>query len=375
MYYLGLAEAAAAQWDSPTADVAIAQLDREHDNLRAALQWSRDGGDATIGLQLAGALWRFWRRRGYISEGRAWLEELLALDDDTSNMMAMSARLRALHGAAWLASYQHDFGRAAQLFEQSMALRRALGETEGETSLLDNAARAWRAVGEYGRATPLMEDALAQHRARDDRGSLSAGGLGFSLYELGLVLREQGDFGRAAALFEECVALHRQIGDREGLGFGLLALGDIARDQGDAASVRQYCEESLAILQELEVQWAIGFALNNLALAAYLEDDLALALALINESVVLYRAQKAEASLAEVLVTQGHLLRAQGDMAAAHEALTEALRLAGVVGPRLFVAAGLEGLAGVVVSQGQAALAVRLFSAAAALRTRMINPP
>jgi predicted ATPase/transcriptional regulator with XRE-family HTH domain len=373
-YYLGLAEAAAAQWDNPTADVTIEQLDREHDNLRAALQWARDSGHSTLGLQLAGALWRFWRRRGYIGEGRAWLEELLALADDTADPAAMSARRHALHGAAWLASYQHDFAHAAQLFEQSMALRRALGETEGEASLLDNAARAWRSAGQYQQATPLMEEALAQHRALGDRRSLGAGGLGFSLYELGLVLREQGDFARAAALFEECVTFHRDLGDREGLGIGLLGLSDVARDQGDAVGIRKFGQESLAILRELGVQWAIGFVLNNLALAAYLENDLPQAFVLADESVSLYRAQQAEASLAEVLVTMGYILRVQGEVAAAYEALTEALRLALAVGPHLLVAAALEGLAGLAVQPGQSALAARLLGAAAALRARMGTP-
>jgi WD40 repeat protein/tetratricopeptide (TPR) repeat protein len=374
IYYLALAEAAMTQWDSPSADAAIEQLDHEHDNMRAALQWARDGGDATIGLQLAGVLWRFWRRRGYLSEGRVWLEELLALDHKTLDANSMAARLGALHGTAWLASYQHDFAHAARLFEESMALSRALGQTEGETHLLDNAARQARAVGNYRRATELTEDALARHRALGDRGSLSIGGLGFSLYELGLVLREQGDFARAAALFEECVELHREIGDREGMSIGLLGLGDVARDQGDAAGVQQYCEESLAILRRLGAQWAIGFALNNLALGAYLDGNLTRAMALISESVSLFRAQQADASLAEVLVTLGLILRAQGDVAAAHKALTEALRLARVVGPRLLVAAALEGLAGVMDQSGQADPAVRLLGAAAALRAQMGAP-
>lgn len=373
-YYLALAEAVEADWDGPMADAAIEQLDREHDNLRAALQWVRDGGDRTLGLQLAGALWRFWRRRGALSEGRAWLEELLALDEGTPEPAAVAACLRAMNGAAWLASYQHDFAQAAQLFEQGMALRRTLGETEGETGLLDNAARAWRSAGQYRRATLLMQEALAQHRVLGDRGSLGAGGLGFSLYELGLVLREQGDFVHAAALFEECVEFHRALGDREGLSIGLLGLGDVARDQGDISQMRKYCEESLANLRALGVQWAIGFALNNLALAAYLEGDLSQALALASKSVSLYRAQQAEASLAEVLVTLGHILRAQGDVAAAHEALTEALRLAQTIGPRLFVAAALEGLASLAVQAGQSALAARLLGAASALRARMGTP-
>src|SRR5262249_31746872 len=119
-YYLALAEAAVAQWDSPSADAAITQLDREYDNLRAVLQWARGGGDRTLGLQLATALRRFWQRRGSYSEGRVWLEELLARDDAPSDIVAMAARERALHAAAWLVSDQHDFARAMQLFEQSI---------------------------------------------------------------------------------------------------------------------------------------------------------------------------------------------------------------------------------------------------------------
>ncbi|MFL5806525.1 MAG: tetratricopeptide repeat protein, partial [Roseiflexaceae bacterium] len=373
-YYLALAEAAAAEWDTQTLDAAIKQLQHEHDNLRAALQWARDGGDPTIGLQLAGALWRFWRGRGYLSEGRGWLEELLALDTTPADPTTLAARLRAMHGAAWLASDQHDFARATQLFEQSMALRRALGQTAGEANLLVNAALQARAAGQYRRATTLLEDALARHRALGDRGSLSSGGLGLSLYALGLVLREQGDIARATVLFEECVKLHREIRDREGMTAGLLGLGDIARDQGDATGVRMYAEQSLAIARELGMQWVIGFSLNNLALGAYQEGDLARAFALADESVSLFRGLQAQGSLAEVLVTLGQIQRAQGDVAAAHAALTEALRLAQAVGPQLLVASALEGLAGAVVAQDMARLAVQFLAVASRLRVQMGVP-
>jgi len=68
-YYLTLAETVAAQWDTPTVAAAIAQFNREHDNMRAALQWARDA-EPSLGLQLAGALSKFWKRCGYLSEGR-----------------------------------------------------------------------------------------------------------------------------------------------------------------------------------------------------------------------------------------------------------------------------------------------------------------
>jgi len=239
-YYLALAEAVATDWVGPTADLAIAQLDREHDNLRAALKWARDSRHTTIGLQLAGALTKFWQRRGYLSEGRMWLEELLTLDDDTPEASAMTTRLHALEGAARLATHQYDFARATQLFAQSMVVRRALGKPENTTPVLGSAAIAARVEGQYEQAAALLEDAMTQHRARGDRGSLSSAGLGLSLVLLGMVRREQGDFARAKALFEECVTLHREIGDREGVGVGLLGLADIARDQGNIAQMQMY---------------------------------------------------------------------------------------------------------------------------------------
>jgi len=373
-YYLALAEAAVAQWESPTADVAIAQLDREYDNLCAVLRWARDGGDPTIGLQLAAALRRFWQRRGYYSEGRAWLEDLLARDDAPSDTAAMAARQRALHAAAWLVSDQHDFARARQLFEQSSALRRALGESAGETQLLLTTARQARAAGQYQRATALFEAVLARHRAMGNRESASAGGLGQSLYDLALVRREQGDVVGAIGLLEEGLDLHRTIGEREGIVIGLLGLGDIARDQGDVVGVRTYTGQSLAIARELGIQWAIGFALNNLALAEYFDGHLTRARALVDESVSLFRSLKADGSLVEVLITLGKIVQAQGDDVVAYAALTEALRLAEALGPRLMVAAALEGLASVVVAQEHAELAARLLAAASALRVQMGTP-
>jgi predicted ATPase len=56
----------------------------EHDNLRAALEWSLQGGQAASGLQLIGPIWRFWFVRGYFTEGCRWLGALLRADGDAS---------------------------------------------------------------------------------------------------------------------------------------------------------------------------------------------------------------------------------------------------------------------------------------------------
>jgi len=282
----------------------LARLEREHDNLRAALQWALDRGRGALGLRLAAGLWQFWRSRSHLSEGRRWLAAVLALptDDDASR----AARASALEGAGWLTEDEHEFAQASALFTQSEALRRALGQDERTTGLLINAAMEARARGDYARATTLLEESLAQQRARGNRESIKRGGLGLALARLALVLAEQGQHTRARALYEECLALHRELGDREGIGNALLGLGDIARDLGDTAGVRAYCEETLTLFRELGHTW-VGFSLNNLALAAYLDGDLALATRRAEESVALFRGLRAGPSLAEALVTLGRV--------------------------------------------------------------------
>jgi predicted ATPase/transcriptional regulator with XRE-family HTH domain len=411
-YYREIAEAAEAQWNSPTAAAAIARVDRDYDNMRAALSWARDGGDLTTGLRLSAALRRYWQRRGYFSEGRSWLEDLLAVGSDDGREFASSStddsspaahrrtgangrsanelavRLRAIDAAAWLASDQNDYGRAADLFEESRALRPVSGEAEGQSSMLNRVGQA-RAAGQYGHAVYILEDAVSRQRALRDREAWSTGGLGMTLYELGLLQREQGDFERASALFQESLQFHRELGDREGVAVGLMGLGDIARDQADPTQIRKYCEQSLTICRELGLQWAIGFLLNNLAWAAYLDNDLPKASDLIDESVALFREVHAEASLSEVLITQGHVLSAQGDTAGAYKAMTEALRIVRALGPRLMMPVVLEGIGGVLAGpprfggsrtadlpaqRREVNLAVQLLGAAGAMRTQMGTP-
>jgi non-specific serine/threonine protein kinase len=369
-----LAEQAASALLGPEQIAWLARLEREHDNLRAAIQWALDRDLRQPCLRLAAGLWQFWRgHRSHLSEGRRWLAAVLARTVNEDDATDMALRASALEGAAWLAEDEHDFARASAMFAQSDALRRALGQDERTTGLLINEAMEARAGGEYGRATALLEACLARHRALGNRESINRGGLGLSLSRLALVLAERGAYAQATALYEECVALHRGLGDREGEGYALLGLGDVVRDQGDTGRVRVYCGESLAIFRELEHP-LVGFSLNNLALAAYLDGDLALAATRAQESEALFRELQAEPNLAEVLVTVGRVKGAKGEGEAAQASLAEALRLAWAKGPRWVVAAALEELGVQAIRQGEARHGVTLLAVAASLREAMGAP-
>ena len=73
IYFLGLAETAEPKLLSGKRDRWLDQLEREHDNLRAALAWSQvTAGAGRMGLRMVGALFWFWMYRSYILEGRGW---------------------------------------------------------------------------------------------------------------------------------------------------------------------------------------------------------------------------------------------------------------------------------------------------------------
>src|SRR5262249_51834523 len=120
----------------PEQQVWLDGLERERDNLRAALGWaaasthSLPGSDATeIGLRLATAVTRFWHIRGDYTEGRAWLADLrcpLEEDGHPGAEVAPAVRARALQAAGLLAS-SHGAARAARpLLQESLSLAREL---------------------------------------------------------------------------------------------------------------------------------------------------------------------------------------------------------------------------------------------------------
>ena len=75
--------AAPAFFRGPESAVWLDALEAEHDNLRGALAWSlSQPGGANAALELAAGLWRFWEIRGYLLEGRQWLERVLAATPD-----------------------------------------------------------------------------------------------------------------------------------------------------------------------------------------------------------------------------------------------------------------------------------------------------
>src|SRR5205814_53077 len=99
--------------DLPERHQALRNTIAWSDNLRGALEWLLESGDRALGLRFAAALWEFWWVRGYLAEGRRWLDKALEKGAD----QPAELRARALHAAASLANRQGDYERAAALSE------------------------------------------------------------------------------------------------------------------------------------------------------------------------------------------------------------------------------------------------------------------
>ena len=135
-YYLALAEQAASAFQGPHQLVWLERLEREHANLREALRWAVECGEAEPALRLAGALGWFWEVRGYLTEGRQGLAASLALPEAAGRTVV---RAKALDGAGLLAHLQGDHAAAHTHFEEALALRRELGDKPGVGLALENA--------------------------------------------------------------------------------------------------------------------------------------------------------------------------------------------------------------------------------------------
>jgi predicted ATPase/DNA-binding SARP family transcriptional activator len=376
-YFLALAEAAEPQLTGAQQVEWLERLETEHDNLRAALAFSRsdvglrmsDLPSSEMGLRLAGALWRFWSVRGYLTEGRDRLAQALASAPEAS-----ASRAKALEKAGSLAYRQADYRAARSLQEESLAIRRELGDRAGIAASLRNLGLVAYSQGDYGVARALQEESLAIGRELGNRRGIAA-----SLNCLGvLIAHQQGDYGAARLLYEASLAIRRELGDRVGIADSLRNLGSVAYQQGDYGAARSLFEESLQVRRELGDRLGIAGSLHDLGLVAYQQGDYGVARSLFEESLQVRRELGDRLGIAGSLHNLGLVAYSQGDYGVARSLYEESLAIRRELGDRGGIAAPLEALAALACEgQGQPGageVAAHLFGAAAALREAIGAP-
>jgi len=244
-YYVALAEEIEPELMGPRQASSLARLEREHDNLRAALRWARECGDRTIGLRLGAALWRFWWTRGYLAEGRRWLDAFLGLAPGAEGLDPV--RARALGAAGVLAAIAGAYDRATTLLDEALALRRALGDERGIAVTLGNLGGVAMKMGDYGRADRLFAEDLAARRALGDMWGIAS-----ALNNLAELARLRGDYQGAIARAAESMTFYERVGDASGVANVLHIQGGAALRQG------AYDRAAAAFTRGLDLARAVG---------------------------------------------------------------------------------------------------------------------
>jgi predicted ATPase/DNA-binding CsgD family transcriptional regulator len=232
-------------------------------NLRAAMGWllTQPAGANQLNLRLVESLWTFWQTRGRASEGRDWLEKMLARPD--GNPAARAAALNLLGILAWV---QGDDARAAAALAESLPICRRLDFRGGiGRCLLFQALVAWRA-GDQARMAALAEEAAEHFAAWDDRI-----GQGICRIVRAVYARGQGDYDRAFRLLDQAhdLFISPYIGD---FGWGMATAryyaGEVARDAGDVRLGAALTREALALYWQHGDPWGAGGSAAALAVIA-----------------------------------------------------------------------------------------------------------
>ncbi len=323
-WYARLAEQAESETLEARQVLVFDRLEAEHENLRVALGWSLEQQEAETAAQIGAAIFRFWLLRGYMSEGRSFLERAL------SGFSAKNAvRAKALNVAAILASLQDDYTTARTLVEESLEVSRELAERKQTGYALYILGRLARIEGNYAGAVTFFEESLSLFRALGQEHDIA-----LVLSGLGLTVLYLGEYERATALCEESLALSRELGDPRGIASWLANLGMIMLARGDDKRAKELCEESLAIRK------ALGY----------------------------------KGGCAHTLTILGRIAQDQGAYERATACYKESLTLRQETGEKEGIATALEGLAAVTGMQGQAVSAARLYGSAESLRTLLGAP-
>jgi predicted ATPase/transcriptional regulator with XRE-family HTH domain len=257
-FFLALAEDAEAQIFGASQSSSRETLERDYDNVWAALSWAAGQGprQAELQLRFSAALSWLWVLRGSAKEGRTYVERALSLEVP----LAPRLRARALAAGAELTSPQGDLERTAALASESLVLWRTLGDQRGMANALRLLANVAHDHSDWDLAAQRYEAAMEHYRAVGDVASVAR-----CLNNLGRGACFQEKYERASDLLRKGRDLSRQVGDRRGVAGATIFLGEIARRQGDAEGAIPFYKESLALHAELGSRWFFPECLRGLA--------------------------------------------------------------------------------------------------------------
>jgi tetratricopeptide (TPR) repeat protein len=223
------------------------------------MRWLSES-NAQDAVRFGARLWPMWVRGGFLTEGRAHLRTLLALEGP-SRLSPDWAALVASDGL--VALFAGEYAAARARLEEAVNLRRSLGDKQGLALALNYLGTVAREQEDYPEARAWLEQSLALSDDLGDR-SLSSKTLG----TLGSVAHQVGDYDLAQMRHEQSMALAEQVGNRYVHAWALHNMGCLALDRGEYRTARACLAQSLELRDEHDNQGLVHMLAGSSALAA-----------------------------------------------------------------------------------------------------------
>jgi tetratricopeptide (TPR) repeat protein len=255
-HYAGVAEAVEDEHPASRGGATWQELESEHDNVRAVLDWCRDSGAVDMQLRIVGGLAYFWATSDHLREGDVRLREALSDAEGAPPLL----RAKALTGMSRVAHSLGDYERMGASAHGSLALFRELGDERWTALALNHLGIALSNLGDIDGGIACHEENAAITRRLGDTLRLSS-----ALNNLGYCVLRRGQYEKARALFEEGLDVSREIGHRTAESVMLGNLGLAALLERRPSEALGHIRAALAIDRELGYTEGVIYGAVSLA--------------------------------------------------------------------------------------------------------------
>jgi predicted ATPase/DNA-binding CsgD family transcriptional regulator len=238
-YYLAFTEQAEPQLFGANQVEWFERVEKEHNNLRAAITWSLESREIAVSLRLTASLYWFWTLHSYHREGYERLMQILSLPEAKGQT---TVRAKALNAAGFISWFEGRYVEARLLLDEAISISRALGDLQGLAIGLRTLGPVLYSLGEYEAAGGSLEESLTLSRRVQD-----SFGTAWSLVFLGDVVLQQGNMQQAKLLYQEGIDLDRELGDKALLAYAVRRLAFVMAQHKDYEQAQTLCQESLRL--------------------------------------------------------------------------------------------------------------------------------
>lgn len=365
-HFLMLAERAEPELRGSGQSAWLERLERDHDNLRAALDWSLEHAAAGARAGPWVVMLEFWLRRGYWHEGREWMARSLGFRET----LPPRERALLLKEAGFVSFIYEDYVSATQWYGESLALFREVEDQANTGRILSRLAHCAMAEGKLDHARDLLPQALRLlQEVRDDTTVIEVLAVQGDLAEL------EGNYGAARTAIEQAYARAQSAHDTWYADIGRAELSFLDLLQGNVAAAQSAQLESLALQEQMKDTSRSGVTLRLLGLAALEQGDVPTALRHLQRSLALFEELAHQGRASMTLVWLGMARFAAGDLLGAQDAYLRSLRYQYGFAAGQRIAACLQCLAGLALVHNLPDLASRLLGAATQFCGELAPPP